>query len=945
MGTSELDEAVERSAAPGAVRVALQRLNEAHPDLAERLTGDDRLRDALIAVVAASRSLTDLCATEPAALEVLADLDRRPPFDGPASSDDLRRWKRLELLRIGARDLTGVDDLPAVGRALAELASEVLDGACGLAEAKGLAVIGMGKLGGRELNYASDIDVMFVSGEGASQSEERAARSVLAAARTCFRVDANLRPEGRDGPLTRTLESYEAYWERWAQTWEFQALIKARPVAGDVELGATFQDKAQERLWERPFTADDLRAVRTMKARSEAELARKGLSDREVKRGRGGIRDIEFAVQLLQLVHGRHDAELRSPNTLEALGELVGAGYVDADDGAALDRAYRLLRNVEHRLQLEREQQVHAIPTDPAAVERLARVMGYRDRSDATARDQLISELRQAQAGVRSIHEHLFFRPLLDALSAQPRGPQLPLGLTRQPGAQMSEEAVVERLAAFGFTDAKRTRVALAELTRGLTRSSRLMQQMLPLLLGWLSEAPDPDLGLLGLRKLASGAQQASELAVAFRDSPESARRLCMLLGTSRRLSEILERNPDLIPTLGTPASLAPRTRDALLEAADTTLSWRSALEDRQRGLQRFRRREELRIAAADVLGLVDGGPSERSGESGGGSRPRPDQGDAGDGDQPARGVQEDIVVATARQLTSLAEASVEAALAVIAPPLPFAVIAMGRFGGAELSYASDLDILLVYDGTTAEDFATAEKAGEGLLRFLGGSTPANQVYIVDLDLRPEGKDGPLVRSLDSYRTYYERWVDTWELQSLVRARFVAGDAELGRRFMALVDPFVWRDPFPEKEVREIRRMKARIERERIPPGEDPQFHLKLGRGSLSDVEWTAQLLQLQHGIRATGTRAALDALAEAGVLDPGDHAVLADAYRFCERTRNRWFLVKGAPDDALPVRPERLGVLARSLDTTGSELREAYRRVTRRCRRVVERLFYGKDE
>ena len=916
-----LDEAVERSAAPAVVGIALQRLSEAHPALADRLADDEGLRQALVAVVAASRSLTDLCVTEPAALDVLSDLERRSSLGTPASNEELRRWKRLELLRIAARDLTDLDDLPAVGRALAQLAAEVLEGACVLTGAKGLAVIGMGKLGGCELNYASDIDVMFVSGDGTSQEDERAARSVLAAARTCFRVDANLRPEGRDGPLTRSLDSYRAYWDRWAQTWEFQALVKARPVAGDQELGAAFHRQAQERLWDRPLTADDLRAVRMMKARAEAELARKGLTDREVKRGRGGIRDIEFAVQLLQLVHARHDPDLRSPTTLEALAELVGAGYVDAEDGAALDHAYRLLRTVEHRLQLEREQQVHAIPTDPAAQDRLARVMGYRDRSDATARDQLMTELRRVQAAVRSIHEHLFFRPLLDALSAQPSRPEVALGLARHPAALMSEEAVVQRLTAFGFTDAKRTRVALAELTRGLTRSSRLMQQMLPLLLGWLSESPDPDLGLLGLRKLASGAQQASELAVAFRDSPESARRLCLLLGTSRRLSDTLERNPDLIPSLGTAEGLAPRTRRSTLDSAATTLSWRQATEDRQRALRRFRRREELRIAAADLLGLAGGPSSDGTGGA------------------------EDVVVVTARQLTSLAEACLETAVTVVAPPVPFAVIAMGRFGGAELSYASDLDILLVYAGTTAEDFAAAERAAEALLRFVGGATPSHQIYPLDLDLRPEGKDGPLVRSLDGYRTYYERWVATWELQSLVRARFVAGDAELGERFLSLVEPFVWRSPFPEKDVREIRRMKARVERERIPPGEDPQFHLKLGRGSLSDVEWTAQLLQLQHGVRATGTTAALDALKEAGVLSPDDHAVLADAYRFCERTRNRWFLVKGAPDDSLPVRPEPLRHLASSLETTPSELREAYRRVTRRCRRVVERLFYGKDD
>ncbi|HEX2047593.1 MAG TPA: bifunctional [glutamine synthetase] adenylyltransferase/[glutamine synthetase]-adenylyl-L-tyrosine phosphorylase [Acidimicrobiales bacterium] len=900
-----LQAAIERSAAPAAVRVAVERLTEADPKRRDRLEEEPPLRDAVVTVTAASRSLTELLLSDPAALDVLADLDRRPVLDddlhsapgaaralhsAPGAARALGRWKRLELLRIAARDLLGLDDLPVVGAALARLAAEVLDAA---ARGTDLAVIGMGKLGGSELNYSSDVDIMFVG------DDVKAARGVLDVARTCFRVDVDLRPEGRDGPLVRTLESYEAYWERWAQTWEFQALLKARPVAGNPELGQRFHRSAQTHLWERPFSAEDLRAVRAMKARAEAELAKKGLTDREVKRGRGGIRDIEFSVQLLQLVHGGQDRALRSPTTLDALAELGAGGYLDPADVRSLDYAYRLLRAVEHRLQLVAEQQIHTLPTSPDAMDRLARVMGYRDTAEARAGELLAGYLTRQQATVRAIHEHLFFRPLLDHLA---KGAE----------SALPSQAVVTRLAAFGFTDAERTRQALAELTRGLTRSSRLMQQMLPLLLSWLSESPDPDLGLLGLRILTTGTQQTTELAVAFRESPEAARRLCLLLGTSRIFSETLEHQPDMIPSLGHPDGLAPRPPGALLAGSAQALAWREHVEDRQLGLLRYKRREELRVAAADVLDLA-----QASGE--------------------------DQVVVTAGQLTALAEACLAAALDSLAPPIPLAVIAMGRFGGAELSYASDLDLLFVYEGTTAEDFATAERVGAKLVRFLGGATPATRIYPVDLDLRPEGKDGPLTRSLDGYRAYYQRWAHTWERQALVRARPVAGDADVGRRFMELIEPHVWRHALPEDEVREIRRMKARVERERLPAGDDPQFHLKLGRGSLSDVEFTAQLLQLQHGVRSPGTMAALAALEEAGALSPDDRAVLAEAYRFCERTRNRLFLVRGSPGDALPSRPEQLTRLARSLGTGPHELREQYRRTTRRCRAVVERLFYGK--
>ena len=883
---------------PAAVAVAVERLTEAYPGLAERLEDEADLREAVVAVTAASRSLTELCAAESAALDVLSDLGRRTDLEPDADVDALRLWKRLELLRIAARDLIGLDDMPVVGRGLARLATEVLEAACRLAGGTDLAVVGMGKLGGAELNYASDIDVMFVGADG-----ERAARGVLDVARTCFRVDANLRPEGRDGPLVRSLESYEAYWDRWAQTWEFQALLKARPVAGDPDLGARFLERAQTRLWTRPFTADDLRAVRVMKARAEAELARKGLSDREVKRGRGGIRDIEFSVQLLQMVHGSHDAALRSPTTLEVLEELRAAGYVDPADARSLDHSYRLLRTVEHRLQLVHEQQVHTLPSGEEALDRLARVMGYRDTADARAPEMLVGYLRSQQAAVRSIHEHLFFRPLLDALSAS--------GDTEPAPGVMPADAVVTRLAAFGFTDVERTRQALRELTRGLTRSSRLMQQVLPLVLGWLADSPDPDLGLLGLRMLTTGDQRATELAIAFRESPEAARRLCLLLGTSRRLGQILEHNPDMIPALGQPDSLTQRSPEAMLDGTTTALAWRGDVEDRQRALKRFKRREELRVAAADVLELA--------------------------------GTVDEQGVVTGASLTGLAEACLQAALASIDPPLPFALIGMGRLGGAELSYASDLDLLLVYEGSTSADYEAAERTAAALVRFLAGATPATRIYDIDLGLRPEGKDVPLARSLDGYRAYYERWAQTWERQALVRARPVAGDADLGRRFCQLVEPHVWRDRLPDDDVREIRRMKARIERERIPPGEDPQFHLKLGRGSLSDVEFTAQLLQLQHRVPAPGTVDALAKLEAAGILDPADGSVLADAYRFCERSRNRWFLIKGSAGDSLPTRPEQLARLARSLGTTPTELREEYRRVTRRARAVVERLFYGK--
>ena len=544
-----LDDVVGRSAAPGAAELGLARIVEHRPGVSDRLEADPALARAVVTVVSASRSLTRLLVTEPEAIETLSDLDRRRPPTA-ASPGELVRWKQLEFLRIAARDLLGRDGLREVGAALAEMAEDVLRAACTLAGiSTGLAIIGMGKLGGRELNYASDIDLMFVG--------DADPLPVMDLARRCFRVDADLRPEGRSGRLILPLPSYEAYWDRWAKPWEFQALLKARPVAGDPELGAAFAEAAQSRVWGRPFGAEDLRAVRAMKARAESMVARKGLTEREVKRGRGGIRDAEFAVQLLQLVHGRQDPALRAPNTLTALAEMASAGYVDPADAATLESGYTFLRTVEHRLQLADEQQVHAVPENPEGRSRLARVMGYRDDARSTALARFDADLRRHQAAVRSVHELLYFRPLLEAFASSEGAP---VGATA--------EAIEARLSAFGFADADRTRRTLRELTRGLTRSSRLMQQMLPLVLDWLSKSPDPDLGLLGLGTLVGRCRQVPGLVATFRESPEAARRLCLLLGTSRIFHRSLEQHPDTLGALADDRALRPRSREALTGSA-----------------------------------------------------------------------------------------------------------------------------------------------------------------------------------------------------------------------------------------------------------------------------------------------------------------------------------------------------------------------------------------
>jgi glutamate-ammonia-ligase adenylyltransferase len=873
-------EAAAGSADPPRAEVGLTRIFESVPGAMDRLEADGQLLRTVVRVVAASPFLTRTCLTDPIALDVLSALGQpvRP-------LEPLARWKALEVLRVAAADLSGSISLETVGEALADLADGLLARA---AQRSGgsLAVIGMGKLGARELNYGSDIDIVLV-GDAEAEAE---ARALVGLVRPAWRVDLALRPEGRAGPLVRSLASYEAYWDRWAEAWEFQALLKARAIVGGGGLGRSFVEAAEARLWARPLGADDLRKLRSLKARAEHLVEQRGLSGREVKLGRGGIRDIEFAAQLLQLVHGREDPAIRVPATLGALSALAAGGYVDPEDARALDAAYRFLRAVEHRLQLFEDRQVHTLPAQPTERARLARVMGYRDGPSATALSRWEADLAHHQAAARAVHERLFFRPLLEAFTD--RGPGI------------GEGAIGERLAAFGFSDASRTREAVVELTRGLSRTSRLMQAMVPLLLDWLSQSPDPDLGLLGLRRLATGQHRRGQLAALFRDSPEAARGLCVLLGTSPFFANGYERHPEQLGLLEAGPPPMPGRAELERRAADGT-AWRPS-SDWWRGLLGLVRSETLRVQARDVLSMA--------------------------------GFEE-----TARSLTALAEAVLASSLRLVAGEAcaGVAVIAMGRFGGAELSYASDLDVLFVFDDEVISA-AAAEPLAERWLHLVDGGTPVQRLYHLDLSLRPEGRKGALARSLRAFEAYYGRWAQVWERQALLRGRFVAGDPSVGERFQALASEFVWGRSFGDDDVREVRRLKARVERERVPSGEDPEFHLKLGPGSLADVEWTVQLLQLQSGIRAEGTLEALGRLVALGVVASSDAAALEESYRFCQDTRNRLYLVRGGPGDSLPGLGHQLRVLARSLGTTAPELRDRYRRLTRRARKVVERLFYG---
>lgn len=916
-----------------------------------------------------------------------APSDRTDPTDGgsPSYTDRLRRAYRARLLRIAATDVTAPDPmvvLPAVAAALADLAAAALEGALAVARAEEedhaagvrLAVLGMGKTGGRELNYISDVDVIYVAEpgllpDGTPACDEDHALRVAARlagrlAQVCsgpsaepalWQVDAALRPEGKQGPLVRTLASHVAYYERWAVTWEFQALLKARPVAGDLALGEEYVAAVGPLVWqavERPNFVEDARAMRK-RVEDNVPVAE---ADRQVKLGKGGLRDVEFTVQLLQLVHGRADEDIRSRTTLDALAALSRGGYVGREHARRMGECYRFLRALEHRIQLFRLRRTHLMPTSEADLRRIARGLGQ------GGADDLVKTWRSVRREVRDLHEAVYYRPLLPATALLSTGE-----------ASLAPKAAMARFAAIGYRDPAGAMRHVQALTDGVSRRASIQRQLLPVLLGWFAEGADPDEGLLAFRKLSDTLGSTHWYLRLLRDSAEAASRLAQVLSSSRYLADAIGRSPESVRWLAESDSLAPRGVRRLAAEADALLGRAQEVDAATVALRALRRRELARTGVAEVLGAL--GPVSA-----------------------ARAISDaaDVVLAGGLRIAEH-DARAERGVARGDEPARLLIVAMGRLGGQELGYGSDADVMFVYEAVggapdkQANDYALT--VAKNLRRILSATGPEPGLP-VDADLRPEGRNGPLVRSFESYVEYYDRWSSPWEAQALLRARALSGTlsvvaaggpeegavaallsdggragageldlgpgaeggVSLGARFTALIDPLRYPEGGPDAAVlREVRRIKARVESERLPRGADPARHLKLGRGGVSDVEWTVQLLQLQHafevpGLRTTGTVAALKAAREAGLLADDDAEVLLDAWRLASRLRSAIVLwsgrTTGSGVDMLPHDSHALTGLARLLGDvgTGPELEELYLRLARRARGVMERVFYGAE-
>jgi glutamate-ammonia-ligase adenylyltransferase len=951
----------------------LDRLIEAAGE--DPLVSDPAVQDRLVAVLGASSALGDHLVANPGQWRCLTGApdpaphagvtdpaphagvtDPAPPASGPdpaphagvTDAAGLRGSYRRELVRIAADDLTGAADLEQTMARLTGLADATLVAAYRLAVGAGpepeLAVVAMGKSGGGELNYVSDVDVIFVAGDGTDLAAATATATGLIeiCGQAAWPVDAGLRPEGGRGPLVRTFASHLAYYRSWARTWEFQALLKARPAAGDTGLGQRWQSELEPLVWSaatRPDAVEDIRAMR----RRIIDSVPRGQVDREIKRGPGGLRDIEFAVQLLQLVHGRGDESLRCPGTLPALRALVAGGYVGRADGEALAAAYRFLREVEHRLQLQRLRRTHLVPSDPAGLRWLALALGYQGDPVAGFRADWAAHAGQ----VRRLHAKLLYRPLLEAVARVPTD-----------SLRLPPDAARARLELLGFADPPGALRHLQALTSGVSRTAAIQRTLLPVLLEQFAEMPQPDRGLLAYRRVSDQLGTVPWYLRLLRDSGPVALRLARVLGLSRYGAELLARDPEAVRLLADDGELVPRPagvlRDGFAAAAARHAPTPPPPADHAPGLlagagsgagphdrpaggeaaavaavRAVRRRELLRIACADLLAgsreLTPAGPLE--------------------------------VTGVGQALADVTDATLAATLDVARTGVPeelrFAVIGMGRLGGRELSYPSDADVLFVYQppaGWAEDEAAAAAHRIAELLRTLLSAPAPDPPLGVDAGLRPEGRQGPLVRSLAAYQQYYARWSGVWEAQALLRARFVAGDPELAARFLALAD----RVRYPaggltREQVVEIRRIKARVEAERLPRGADPRTHTKLGRGGLADVEWAVQLLQLRHGaavpgLRTAATLPALAAAREAGLVGGADAAALAAGWTLAARVRNAMALVRGRAADELPAHGPELAGVGRVLGTgrAPGELYDHYLRVTRRSRAAMGRVFHG---
>jgi glutamate-ammonia-ligase adenylyltransferase len=898
------------------------------------------------------------------------------PAEAPESSDlfrrRVRRVRRREILRIIAREALGLAPVEVTSRELSALAEAAIDAALGwadsrLAEAHGelqgedgcpnqVCALGLGKLGGNELNLSSDVDLLFIyrsargksTGGKAGDLEPRSYVSQLVRLvadvlgrvtedGVVFRVDLDLRPEGRNGELAQPLDNAVLYYQSWGQTWERAALMKARPVAGSRELGRLFLGEVEPFVFRRTLDYTTVEDIAEMKRQIDLQGQRRGAGTDDIKTGRGGIREVEFFVQTLQLVHGGKRPGVRSRNTLDALERLASAGVAEPQIAQGLGRCYRFLRSLEHGIQALHLRQTHRLPVSSEERQAVARRLGFAGESPT---DELAATLESVRAEV-----HGAYGRLAHGAARQWEGEPGSIEARALLALDPREPGTEVRLKEAGFGHPGRAVEALRLLQRGPARghpsprARKILDRLAPFLLNAALRAPNPDRALLGIAEFLAGSGARASYLSLLEENPPTARLLMTLFGTSGFLSRYLLGHPELLDELVLQGhGVRRKTRGELGMGLSVAIRRCRDEEERLDALRHFRNAEFLRIALNDLWGELE--PEEVS-----------------------------------RQITFVAEVCLEEAcrdaltrlIDKYGPPLEesgdparFAVLGLGKLGGAELDYYSDLDVLFLYSAagftrpppggralTNGEFFS---RLAQRLIGILTVRTREGVAFRMDARLRPSGQAGPLVTSLAAFTAYHEGGGgQTWETQALLRLRPVAGDPVLGTAAAAVVQRLIFREAPGEDPRPEIDRMRTRIEVE-VGREAGGQIDLKAGPGGIVDVEFVVQCLQLIHGwrdgaLQSPNTLDALVGLRNCGILTEEDGDALVRGYQFLRRVEARLRILQERPTDRLPAGGERLAELARGLGYGkggAGALRDDVRRHRQRVRQAYTRTLRG---
>ncbi len=976
--------------------------------------------ERIINVLTFSGFYTDFLVSNPKHLKYLdpkyfcftSNFDNNYTFSYPDdtfTTDDIRKYYWGYLLSILGDDLTytnPVQQVDNITHKLSNLVDATVESALKIAKNKhdpdnniAISVMAMGKAGSHELNYISDVDVIFlykdlsnikesqsnisntlentsnsatitktsaeIDSEGDKDNYTKLVSIINEVCSICggnsftdsiypklWPLDLNLRPEGKDGSIAHTLEYCKTYYTKWAKDWEFQALLKARYMAGDKQIAEEFIDFVTPLVWNISNSENFVDNCRKMRKKVESNISSN--ADRNIKLGSGGIRDIEFSIQLLQLVHGRLDSNIRSSNTFEAIKELCDNGYISRDIYEDLVYCYSFLRLVEHRLQVMKMQRTHVVPKSETSLRLLAKSLKINTVDNATSFE---SFLKNKRILVRNLHKDIFYSPILNVAAS----------LDKQAFA-LESNIIFTRLEAIGFKDPNAAISNIRSLTRGTRRRSVIHRHLLPVLIEWMSHGANPDSALLNFRILSETVGDSHWYLGFLRDSNVACKYLCKILSNSAFIARELVNFPEAIRWLENENELSPRSYESLKQEIDAILDRHSDEIQIATHIRRIRARELIRCA---IIDCIFGIQVQRTVEY--------------------ISILNDLAI---YGIYEVAKRMVEKEFLVSNQPpegfdislLEFAVIGMGRLGGKECVYSSDADVLYIYDYgkinleegkkesssldlpvlQTGSEYKEDEKVTlfaskvahfiARTIKTLLGEVSEELPLDIDLGLRPEGSSGEVTRSLSSYSKYFDKWTCSWERHALIRCRPITGDSDLTNAFMKLVDSLRYSEELSAEALRQIRRLKARMDIERIPKRVKANRHLKFGIGGLCDVEWAVQILQLKYAhkydeLQTTNTIVALDKLCEYSIISEEEKEILLKSWIYATEIRIANMLASGKlksrENDMLPTTSLMTRNVNYLLGNTTSDIwlaEEQYLLAGRHCHMVYEKLFFSDD-